>query len=91
MFIRYRNDNKIYNGKLDDDEFIHIVNIAEYNAKGIKIKTMNEVFKENENNIKEFKINYETTSLNSTNKKQNNKTKTKIKKNSKKMRAFLKY
>ena len=66
MFIRYRNDNKIYNGKLDDDEVIHIVNIAEYNAKGIKIKTMNE-----ENNIKEFKINYETTSLNSTNKKQN--------------------
>ena len=87
MFIRYRNDNKIYNGKLDDDEVIHIVNIAEYNAKGIKIKTMNEVFKENENNIKKFKINYETTSLNSTNKKTKYKTKTKLKKNSNKMRA----
>ena len=79
MLNRYKNDNKINNDQLEDDETIHIVNIAEYNAKGIKIKSMNEVFKENENNIKEHNIQYETKDLNLENKIPNNKKKKKKK------------
>ena len=79
MLNRYKNDNKINNNQLEDDETIHIVNIAEYNAKGIKIKSMNEVFKENENNIKEHNIQYETKDLNLENKIPNNKKKKKKK------------
>ena len=85
---RYKNDNKINNDQLEDDETIHIVNIAEYNAKGIKIKSMNEVFKENENNIKEHNIQYESKDLNLENKIPNNNKKQKKKKN--KISPFVK-
>ena len=56
MFIKYEINNKINKNELEEDEIINIVNIGEYNSKGKKIKSMNELFEENENNIKEYHI-----------------------------------
>ena len=57
MFIKYKNNNKINNkDDSEEDEIIQVINIAEYNPKGKKIKTMNELMEENENNIKKYNI-----------------------------------
>ena len=57
MFIKYQNNNHINNNNdLQEDEVVPVINIAEYNTKGKKIKSMNELLEENENNIKKYNI-----------------------------------
>ena len=65
MFIKYHNNNHINNyNDLQEDEVVPLINIAEYNTKGKKIKTMNELLEENENNIKKYNIIFKSESQN---------------------------
>ena len=65
MFIKYHNNNHINNyNDLQEDEVVSIINIAEYNTKGKKIKTMNELLEENENDIKKYNIIFKSESQN---------------------------
>ena len=65
MFIKYHNNNHINNyNDLQEDEVVPIINIAEYNTKGKKIKTMNELLEENENVIKKYNIIFKSESQN---------------------------
>ena len=74
MFIKYHNNNHINNyNDLQEDEVVPLINIAEYNTKGKKIKTMNELLEENENDIKKYNIIFKSESQNkSLNKSFNN-------------------
>ena len=65
MFIKYHNNNHINNyNDLQEDEVVPLINIAEYNTKGKKIKTMNELLEENENDIKKYNIIFKSESQN---------------------------
>ena len=65
MFIKYQNNNHINNNNdLQEDEVVPVINISEYNTKGKKIKTMNELLEENENNIKKYNIIFKSESQN---------------------------
>ena len=65
MFIKYHNNNHINNDyDLQEDEVVPVINIAEYNTKGKKIKTMDELLEENENDIKKYNIIFKSESQN---------------------------